>query len=290
MYKLKLRIYETIEEDISDSRAHKIFEVFIVGLIILNVVAIIAESFLLKSNISEPILAEYTNFFKRFEVFSVIVFSIEYLLRVWTAQLKYPEYSKIKATLRFIFSAQGLIDLSAILPFYISLRLDGRIFRLLRLLRLLRILKLTRFLDSFKLIINVIKNRKYELLMTIFVALMFLVIASTIMFEIENKAQPEKFPDIISALWWSVATLTTIGYGDVFPITALGKCVSAFLSIVGIGLIALPTGIISSGFLEEYRNSKQKEDPDTRSPKCAKECDDEETCPHCGQVMTKAKV
>jgi voltage-gated potassium channel len=286
MNKLKQKIYETIEEDISDNRAHKLFEVFIVSLIILNVAAIIIESFLSKSGIPEYLIAEYTLILKRFEVFSVIVFSIEYLLRVWTAQLKYPEYSKIKASFKFIFSAAGLIDLMAILPFFIDLRLhkdlDGRIVRLLKLLRLLRILKLTRFLDSFKLITNVIKNRKYELLITIFVALMFIVIASTIMFELENKAQPDKFPNIISALWWSVATLTTIGYGDVFPITALGKCVSALLSLVGIGLIALPTGIISSGFLEEYRNSKQNE--------CDDECSDEETCPHCGKVITKAKV
>lgn len=274
MYKLKNKIYRIIEEDISDSWLHKVFEGFIVGLIILNVIAIIVRSFLPGDQDSVYL---YT-----FELFSVIVFSIEYVLRLWTAPLKYPEYSKIKATLKFMFSAAGLIDLMAILPFYISLRLpktiDGRIFRLLRLLRLLRVLKLTRFLDSFKMITNVVKGRKYELLITFFVAFMFMVIASTIMFELESKAQPDKFPNIISAFWWSIATLTTVGYGDVYPITGLGKCMSAIVSFIGIGLIALPTGIISSGFLEEYRNSKQIE------------CADHETCPHCGKVITKEKV
>lgn len=280
MYKLKQRIYEIIEEDVSDRLVHKLFEGFIVGLIILNVVAVIAESFVSKN---KPILLEFVDeaFLNKFELFSVIVFSIEYLLRLWTAQLKYPEYSKAKATIKFMFSAAGLIDLFAIMPFFIEIRfgtqLDLRIIRLLRLLRLLRILKLTRFLDSFKLISNVIKSRKYELLITIFVAFMFIIIASTIMFELETKAQPEKFPDFISALWWSVATLTTIGY--VYPITELGRLMSAIISLVGIGLIALPTGIISSGFLEEFRNSKQ-----------IKEVDEETKCPHCGEILYKKEI
>lgn len=192
MYKkLKQKIYETIEEDVSDSWVHKIFEAFIVSLIILNVVAIIIGS----------LIRENSSFLVDFEMFSIVIFTIEYLLRLWTASLKYPNYSKIKALLKFVFSVQGLIDLLAILPFYISYRLpknlDGRIIRVLRLFRLLRILKLTRFLDSFKMIIRVVKSKKYELLITFFVAFMFMVIASTVMFELEHYAQPEKFPDII---------------------------------------------------------------------------------------------
>lgn len=280
MYKLKQKVYETIEEDITDSLAHKIFEVFTVGLIILNVVAIIAGSFVPAGTTVSKVKV----FLDTFEVFSVIVFSLEYLLRLWTAELKYPGYSKNKAALKFMFSVSGIIDLLAILPFYIDLfvpnSFDGRIIRAVKLLRLLRILKLTRFLDSFKLITSVIKCRKYELLITFFVAFMFVVVASTIMFELEKEAQPEKFSDIISAFWWSIATLTTIGYGDVYPITALGKSMSTIISVIGIGLIALPTGIISSGFLEEYRNSKQKEVIEVS----------EEICPHCGKVLSKEKV
>lgn len=281
MYKLKRKIYETMEDGLSESLAAKIFEVFIVGMIICNVVAIIIGS----GVENNPKMVNLNEALDGFEVFSVIVFSVEYLLRIWTADLKYPGFGKIKAISKFIFSPSGIIDLLAVMPFYVKIyvpnSLDGRILRAIRLLRLLRILKLTRFVDSFKLISNVIKNRKYELLITFFIAAMFVVIASCIMFELENEAQPDKFPNILSAFWWSIATLTTIGYGDVYPITALGKCMSTIISIIGIGLIALPTGIISSGFLEEYRNSKQK------AADIEKKVADEDVCPHCGNALSR---
>lgn len=276
MHKLKRKIYETMEDEISQSFAANAFEAFIVGLIICNIAAIITGSFV-RDNLK---YTSVNTFLGAFETFSVIVFTIEYLLRIWTADLKYPGCKRIRAISMFIFSGSGVIDILAILPFYMDLYLpynfDGRILRALRVLRILRILKLTRFLDSFQLITKVMKSRKYELLMTIFVAFMFIVVASTVMFELEREAQPDKFPDIISAFWWAIATLTTIGYGDVYPVTSLGKCVSTVISVIGIGLIALPTGIISSGFLEEYRNQKQKE-------KIAEEL----VCPHCGNKIIK---
>jgi voltage-gated potassium channel len=144
----------------------------------------------------------------------------------------------------------------------------------LRLLRLLRILKLTRFLDSFIVIKNVIKKRRYELLITGFIAFMVITIASTLMYELEHNAQPDKFPDIISAFWWAIATLTTIGYGDVYPITGAGKFIGAVISITGIGLIALPTGILSTSFIEEFRNRREAGKSDARK-----------VCPHCGKPL-----
>jgi voltage-gated potassium channel len=162
---IKRRIYGIIEEDVSDSLLHKIFEVFIITLIILNIIAIIAES----SVKNESIL------FDRFELFSVAVFTLEYLLRLWTADIKYGNTSGLRARTKFIFSAFGIVDIVAILPFYAVIFLpfviDGRMFRMLRLLRLLRILKLYRFLDSFALIKKVIRNRRHELLITGFIAL-----------------------------------------------------------------------------------------------------------------------
>jgi voltage-gated potassium channel len=273
MQKLKEKIFGIIEEDVSDSLAHKIFEVFIVTLIILNVFAIIFESYV---NVKG-------SFFRIFENFSVAVFTIEYVLRFWTADVKYSGYSKLKSRLKFISSPMGIIDVLSILPFYIGrfapILLDGRILRVLRLLRLLRILKLSRFLDSFSVIRKVIKKRRYELLITGFIAFILIVVASTLMFEVENEAQPDKFPDIISSFWWAIATLTTIGYGDVFPVTGLGKFISAVVSLIGIGLIALPTGILSTSFIEEFRNINEEEkekieDKINYCPYCGKKLDD----------------
>ena len=271
--RIKRRIFEIIEEDIKDTLAHKIFEIFIVSLIILNIVSIIMES---------RIQIE-SGFLKDFETFSVIVFSLEYLLRLWTADLKFDKVSNLKAKKTFIFSAMGMIDILAILPFYLAFimptTLDGRILRVLRLLRLLRILKLTRFLDSFRIIKKVIHKRKNELLMTGFIAFVLIVIASTLMFEVERYAQPDKFSDIISTFWWAIATLTTIGYGDVFPITGVGKFISAVVSLIGIGLIALPTGILSTSLIEEFRNKNKEEKQEEKQ--------EEPThyCPHCGKKL-----
>lgn len=265
---LKQRIFEIIEEDIVESLAHNIFEIFITVLIISNVIAAMFES-----------INNFRSIFREFEFFSVIIFTAEYALRIWTANLKYPVGSTVRARVRFILSPMGIIDLLSILPFYFSLIFAGGIdtvfIRVLRLSRLLRLVKLKRYYDSFSLIERVIKKKKYELLITAFIVFLLLFVSSTLMFEIEHDAQPDKFPNILSACWWAIATLTTIGYGDVYPITALGKFLSAVISLIGIGLVAMPTGIISSGFMEEFKHEDHK----------AAEESDYTYCPHCGKKL-----
>ena len=273
---LKQIIFETIEEDISERLSHKVFEAFIIILIILNVLSIVLQSCLPK---------QY-DIFNYFEIISVFIFTIEYILRLWTADLKSINKSTLENRVKFVFSPIGIIDILSILPFYLSLFfpaniLDGRILRALRLLRLLRIFKLTRFLDSFQIIQTVFKKRKYELIITGFIALLIIIISSTLMFEIEHDAQPDKFPDILSSFWWAIATLTTIGYGDVFPITGVGKFISAVISITGIGLIALPTGILSTSFIEEFRTANEKQKEEEKSEEKDSIC----YCPHCGKNL-----
>ena len=182
------------------------------------------------------------------------MFTIEYFLRIWVSDLdKRVENSRIK----FIFSPLGLIDLLAIIPFYLPLliTMDMRVMRMLRLLRLMRIFKLGRFSKSLKTINQVLKETKADLIITLFIAFILLVLSSTLMYYVENEAQPEKFASIVHSLWWSVATLTTVGYGDVYPITAIGKILSAVIALIGIGFIALPTGIISSAILKRFVKS-----------------------------------
>ena len=226
----------------------------IYGLIILNVIAIILESY-------EGIRIPYSHSLRIFEIFSVLIFTIEYLLRLWTSDLENNlNGNSIKKRLKFVLSTYGLIDLIAILPFYLPfiIPFDLRALRILRLFRLLRVFKLGRYSKSLKTISSVLKETKSDLAITLFVAFILLTLSSTLMCYVENEAQPEKFASIGHAFWWAIATLTTVGYGDVYPITAIGKVLSAIIALIGIGFVALPTGIISSAFIEKLRINKER--------------------------------
>ena len=162
------------------------------------------------------------------------------------------------AVMRFLVSPVGMIDLLAIVPFYLPLLIpvDLRVVRILRLVRFLRLLKLTRYTRSVTAIAAVVRERRHELMVAVFLTALLLMVASTLMYYMESKVQPDAFPNIIASLWWAVATLTTIGYGDVFPVTDLGRLLSGIIAVLGIGLVALPTAIISSGFVEALARDK----------------------------------
>lgn len=234
---------------------------FIYGLIILNVVALILESY-------KELRVNYEGLFHIIEIVSVIIFTIEYILRIWVADIN-EEYNNSR--LKFILSPLGLVDLLAILPFYLMiLPVDLRVIRILRLLRLLRVFKLGRFSKSLKTISHVLKETQADLIITLFVAFILLVLSSTLMYYFENEAQPERFASIGHSFWWAVATLTTVGYGDVYPVTAIGKVLGATIALIGIGFVALPTGIISSAFIERVQKNKKNDEAAT--------CE----CPNCG--------
>lgn len=253
---MKQRIYSILHENKNVIK-------FIYGLIIINVVALILESY-------EEIRSDFQVVFDIIEIFSVIIFTIEYILRLWSADYNKNEKSLI-CRVRFAFSPLGLIDLLAILPFYlpILMPIDLRVVRILRLLRLLRIFKLGRFSKSLKTINEVLKETKADLAITLFVTFILLVVSSTLMYHFENEVQPDKFASIGHSFWWSVATLTTVGYGDVYPMTGIGKILSAVIALIGIGFVALPTGIISSAFVDKLQSKKPK----------TYEC----KCPNCGK-------
>jgi len=247
--RLRKRIYEIIEKAEDGDTESAVFDWSLIILILLNILAVIFSSF---GNINN----RYNNFFTIFEFASVLFFTIEYLLRIWTAPCKFPPSAKWPY-LRFIFSFMGIVDLLAILPFYLPfVIIDLRILRIIRLFKLLRVIKLIRYNKSFNLIGRVFKNEKDKLFMTIFAVVILLLLASSVMYAFENAVQPDAFPNIPATLWWAVVTLTTVGYGDVYPITAMGKLLSGIISILGIILIAFPSGIISSGFIIEYEKIK----------------------------------
>ena len=252
---MKQRIFDFINHN-------KYFIKFIYGLIILNVVFLILGSY-------QEIREKNTPFLDAFEDFSVIIFTIEYILRIWTSDLdnKYPG-GAFRKRVGFMFSPLGLVDLIAILPFYLPLifPFDLRVVRILRLMRLVRIFKLGRYSKSLQTINSVLRDTRSELGMTLFVAFILMVLASTLMYYLESEVQPENFASIGHAFWWAVATLTTVGYGDVYPLTGMGKVLSGVIALLGIGIVALPTGIISSAFIKKIHKKQT-----CTCPKCGTE-------------------
>ena len=264
---LKTKIFKLVEKGSHGNRINRAFDYFIMTLIILSVLSIILESI-------PEIVNDFGTLLNMFNLFSIIIFSIEYLLRLYVSDLTHPSNNRIKSALKFMFSIYGLIDLLAILPFYLPMfiKIDLRFLRALRLTRFLRILKINRYNNSLTLIWQVVKEKRSELAVTGFLAFLILFIASFLMFFVEGDAQPDKFPNILASFWWAIATLTTVGYGDIYPITAMGKIISGLIAIIGIGLIALPTGIISAGFINKIESQKENKN--------------QQVCPHCGNSIT----
>ncbi|MDD2889392.1 MAG: ion transporter [bacterium] len=258
---MKNRIFKILEKATPGNLPAKIFNIFIITLIILNVLAVILGT--VKS------FSQYTVVFRIFEIFSVIIFTVEYILRLWSCTTDDRFKGAVTGRIKFAVTPLSLIDLMAILPFYLPMiiPIDLRFIRIVRLLRLFRIFKLGRYSDSLKTFSNVLKRKKEELFMSIFIILILLIVASSLMYFVECDAQPKIFSSIPAAMWWGVTTLTTVGYGDIYPITHIGKFIGAIIALLGIGMFALPTGIIGSGFIEEVHKKREE----TRK------------CPHCGK-------
>lgn len=244
---LRRRIYEIMEIGHGEDRASRIFDTIIVTLIVLNVAAVVAETV-------PHIHAAYGPWLYAFEVFTVGVFTIEYLFRLWTA-VEFPFLSRMtpwRARLALARSPALTIDLLAILPFYLH-HLAPMDLGVLRMLRLLRFLKLSRYSPAMHTLIRVLQNERKALVGASLLLLTALLFTSTLMYHLENQAQPDKFGSIPESMWWSIATLTTVGYGDVTPVTVLGRFVGGLTMIIGLCILALPVAIISTGFAQELQ-------------------------------------
>lgn len=263
---LRRRTYEIVEAARSGDRASAVFDIVIVTLILANILVFIVESV-------EPIRAAVPGFFFWFEVGSVGVFTIEYLLRLWSC-VENPKYgSGVFGRVRHAMRPLSVIDFLAVAPFYLPfLGVDLRVFRAFRLVRIARIAKLGRYSKAIRLIGVVLVEKKEEMFTTIALMLGLLLVASTLMYFVERDVQPDAFGNIPQAMWWGVSMLTTVGYGDVYPITPLGKLLGAVIAIMGVGMFALPTGILGAGFVEELQNARSER---------------EGKCPHCGGDIAK---
>lgn len=245
MYKtLKLRIFEIIEKAEKGDILSVIFDYFIISLICINSLSVFIETF--------PISDRTEELLYKIELFSIIVFSLEYLLRVWTAEILYENISPFKAKIKYIFSFMALIDFFAIIPFYIPfvIKIDLRVLRMLRLIRLLRIVKVNRYTTALYKVLGVVRKKSSELISSIFILFILMLISSILIYYIESPVQPDVYKNALSGLWWSIAIFTSVWLGDIYPITTVGKILCALMAVMGVAIIAVPTGIISSGFVE----------------------------------------
>jgi len=243
------RTFEILEGRFETPYA-KVVNGFIVALVLFNVAAVILES--------EAMLhTRYSSTFIAIEVFSVAVFTVEYLFRLWCwpADPRLKDRSSIRARVKFIFSPMGLIDLLAIAPFYLAMIFAVDL-RYLRLLRLLRLLKISHYFRGLDLFVEVLKSEARAISSAIVTVLMLIVVIAAMMFMFEHEAQPEAFGSILQSIWWSVVTLTTVGYGDVTPITFSGRILAIIIMLLGVGLVALPAGILAAKFSDELRTRK----------------------------------
>jgi voltage-gated potassium channel len=253
---LRWKIFNLIRDDDENNLASNIFDGIIIFLIIINVIIIFLDTF---KNIPNNI----TIIFSYIEAISVIIFSLEYIARVWTAIYIYPNKNHIVAIIKYIFTFEALIDILAIIPFYLPFLfpVQNLIFlRVIRLLRFFRILKLNHYTDAFSIIKNVFKRKIYQLICSLCIIIMLIILSSVLMYYMENDIQPEIFENAFSGLWWAISTVTTVGYGDIYPITGIGKILGAFIAILGVGLIAVPTSILSAGFIEQVseKNARKR--------------------------------
>lgn len=266
MNTFKLWIYEVLEVSDEKGNLSWIVDFFLMMLIGLNVFAFILETVDWVYELSPA-------FFIYFEYFSVAVFTVEYVFRLWTSDLKPGFQTPFIGRIKFAGTPLAVIDLLAILPFYLPLLgVDLRFLRILRMFRLFRLLKFARYVAALDILGKVIKKQKESLIMSLVLLFFLLLFTSSVMYFIEHEAQPDAFSSIPATMWWGIATITTVGYGDVYPITDLGRTLAGGIVIIGIGMIALPTGILVSGFMEQIDEQKEEQ----KSYKY---------CPHCGEQL-----
>jgi voltage-gated potassium channel len=260
---LRQRLYQILQDPQPGDHPARWVNGFLIGLILLNVLSIIL--------VTIPTFgSRFRGLFILIEVISVVIFTIEYLLRLYTCK-EDPRYAKPAGCLKFGFSGLQLVDLLAILSFYLPLAFSSlEFFRIFRIFRIFRLIKLVRYSDSLQLLGKVIGNKKRELTMVFSMFLISMVIASTLMFYAERLAQPDTFSSIPAAMYWAVVTMATVGYGDMTPVTLVGKILASLVALSGILVLAMPTAIIGSGFMEELGKQREKM-----------------TCPNCGKVIER---
>lgn len=244
--RIRKRIFDIIQIGRKGDTASIVFDAFITTVIIINLAAVIFSTY----DSSAP----FKGIIDIIELVTVIIFTIEYILRLWTAVYLYPSKKSFVAALCFVFSLSGIVDLLTFFPYYLPFVFPSGVvaFRIFRVIRIFRLFRINQKYDAFNVIIDVLKDKKKQIISSISLVVILMVAASLCMYSLEHEAQPELFKNAFSGIWWATSTLLTIGYGDIYPVTTAGKILAIIISFLGVGMVAIPTGIISAGFVEQY--------------------------------------
>ena len=226
----------------------------------LNVISIIVNLAVSILYTYSDVREQYGNLLLVIEGVTVAFFAIDYVLRLWTARFLYPKLKEAHAIRKYIFSFNGIIDILSFLPYYLPIVFPmGTIaFRMIRIVRIFRLFRINSYYDSLTVIKDVIYGKRQQLISSVFIILVLMIGSSLCMYSLEHEAQPEVFENAFSGIWWAASTLLTVGYGDIYPITAIGKMFGIFITFLGVGMVAIPTGIISAGFVDQYSTIKKK--------------------------------
>ena len=253
---MKKRIFDIIQIGNRNDLPSRAFDYFIVIAILLNICIAFLDTF--------DELSRFFTLFTVLEAVTVSIFCVEYATRIWTADVLFPDDTPGKARGRFLISFDGVVDLLTILPFFY---LSGFIvFRMLRVVRIFRLFRINAQYDSFNVIKSVLVEKRNQIASSVFIIIILMMASSLGIYSAEHNAQPEAFKNAFSGIWWSVSTLLAVGYGDIYPVTVVGKIMAIFIAFLGVGVVAIPTGIISAGFVEHYTKKQHDHEklPDIR--------------------------
>ncbi len=247
---IRRKVFQIISIGNKSDLPSRIFDIALVVVIVCNLTVTLLSTF--------DYWDRYDNILNSIELVTIVLFLIEYVLRLWTADYLYPDKKRALAVIAFVFSLSGLIDLLTFLPYFLPFLFPaGAVaFRMLRVIRIFRLFRINAQNDAFSVIVDVLYEKRNQLLFSIVLILIFMVAASLCMYDLEHEAQPEAFENAFSGIWWSVSTLLTVGYGDIYPITIAGRIMAIIISFLGVGMVAIPTGIISAGFVQQYTKRK----------------------------------
>lgn len=252
---LQKKLFAMVSTGVVDSPLNQAYDIISTLALVANLVAAFAATF-------EEIKSAHGDLLYWVDQITIAFFAVDYVLRIITAPLQYPGYSAPDAVRKYTTSGMGIIDLLSFLPNYLPAFFPSgaAVFRMFRVVRIFRLFRVNAYSDSLTLIGNVISGKKSQLLASIFIITMLIMASSLCMYSVEHEAQPEVFKNAFSAIWWSTSTLLTVGYGDIYPITVMGQILGIIITFLGVGLVAIPTGILSAGFVEEYQKAKRLAD------------------------------
>ncbi|MBQ6376305.1 MAG: ion transporter [Lachnospiraceae bacterium] len=257
---LQTRLFRMVSVGVIDEPLNRAYDVISITALIANLTASICNTY-------DSLTASYGGLFSAVESVTVLFFAIDFILRLVTSSSLYPDRSPAQAMRSYVFSAAGIIDFLSFMPYYLPFFFPSGLaaFRIFRVVRILRLFRINAYYDQLSVITEVLSKKKQQLTASVFIIATLIVASSLCMYSLEHNAQPEVFSNAFSGIWWAASTLLTVGYGDIYPVTTLGKCFGILITFLGVGLVAVPTGIISAGFVEQYQELQKAGDYDSKS-------------------------